>query len=147
MYRSKARVGGEVWRWKGVGRENAVWSTESWREEEVEFWRGSALRRASSRPLERADKREDWQRGEGQRRRVNEQVVKVFQGGGWRRGVGWVRGGAWIFHWASETEGEGGREGETPVRWSVHWPLFAVFLCKLFGILQELFTIFRVLLR
>lgn len=26
------------------------------------------------------------------------------------------RGGAWMFHWASETEGEGGREGETPVR-------------------------------
>lgn len=79
---------------------------------EDEFWRGSALHRASSRPLEREDYGEDWRRGEGQRRRVNEQVVKVFRGRlGEREG-----GGAWMFHWASETEGEGGREGETPVR-------------------------------
>lgn len=25
---------------------------------------------------------------------------------------------------------------------SVHWPLFAMFLCKLFSILQEFFTVF-----
>lgn len=53
---------------------------EGERREEEEFWRGSALHRASSRPLEREDYGEDWRRGEGQRRRVNEQVVKVFRG-------------------------------------------------------------------
>lgn len=169
MYRSKAQVEGVGGWWRSGCGENAVWSTESWRreeevEEEEEFWRGSALHRASARPLQREDYGEDWWRGEGQRRGGNEQVVKGFSGvgvggvgGGEGTGerVGW-EGGRGLFIGRVRQKGGAGRRGrrgrrggggETPVRWSVHWPLFAVFLCKLFGVLQELFTIFRVLLR
>lgn len=42
------------------------------------------------------------------------------------------------FDWASEM---GGVIGDL-IRCSVHWPLFAMFLCKLFSILQEFFTVF-----
>lgn len=66
-----------------------------------------------------------------------ESVRKVVRYGG-------EQGGRSVFGRAGEI-GERGRkrqrEGYTLVRSSVHWPLFAVFLCKLFSILQEFFTV------